>query len=283
MAFQTIAIVGTGLIGGSFGLAMRKAGFAGRILGVSSERSLAEALAAGAIEQGATLREAVETADLLYLSQPISGILETIDRIAEMARPGLFITDAGSTKTAIVDRAAQRNLTNQFLGGHPLAGKEVRGAGAADPDLFRGKPYVLTLSDSAALHTPDACGFIWWLEKFGARVLALSPGEHDRAVAFTSHLPQLMSTVLSSVIGGEFNAKTDNLPFGPGLVDMTRLSQSSYDMWRDILATNSKEIRHALDVYIDKLTYFRQNLTTSDVQEHFSYGARIAAAIRDKR
>jgi len=283
MPFQTIAIVGTGLIGGSFGLAMRKAGFAGRFLGVSSDRSIAEASVAGAIDEGVSLPQAVEADELLYLSQTIEGILESIDRIAEMAHPGLFITDAGSTKSVIVERAVQRNLGGKFLGGHPMAGKEVRGAAAGDADLFRGKPYVVTPSDGGVFHTPQGCEFVEWLKRFGTRVLVLSPSEHDHAVAFSSHLPQLISTALSDVIGREFGANTGNLPYGPGLTDMTRLAQSSYDVWHAILDTNSKEVRHALDVYIDKLTYFRENLTTSEVQDHFSYAAQIAAAIRDKR
>jgi len=283
MAFQTIAIVGTGLIGGSFGLAMRKAGFTGRILGVSSERSIAEAFSAGAIDEGVSLQKAVGTADLLYLSQTIGGILETIDRIAEIGRPDVFITDAGSTKTAIVERAAARNLGGQFLGGHPMAGKEARGAAAAEAGLFAGKPYVVTPADGASVNTPTACAFVSWLERFGARILPMSPEAHDHAVAFTSHLPQLLSTALSAVIAGEFGNTVDTVPFGSGLLDMTRLSQSSYEVWHDILETNSKEVRHAIQVYIDKLTLFRQNLTTSHVQEHFLCAGEIAAALRDKR
>jgi prephenate dehydrogenase len=283
MEFQTIAIVGTGLIGGSFGLAMRKAGFEGRILGVSSERSVAEALSAGAIDEAVSLQQATEKADLLYLSQTIGGILETIDAIAGIDRPELLITDAGSTKRAIVERAVERGLERQFLGGHPMAGKETRGAAAADAGLFAGKPYVLTPTGGTCIDTPTTCAFKNYLERFGARTLVLSPAEHDRAVAFTSHLPQLISTALSTVIGGEFNGVVDELPFGPGLVDMTRLSQSSYEVWRDILSTNSKEIRHALQVYIDKLTLFGQNLTTSDVQKHFLCAGEIGAALRDKR
>ncbi len=283
MGFETIAIVGTGLIGGSFGLAMRKAGFAGRILGVSSNRSIAEALTAGAIDEGVALGQAVEAADLIYLSQTIGGILETIDRIAGSVRPEVLITDAGSTKSVIVERAIERGLGRQFLGGHPMAGKEARGAAAAEADLFVGKPYVVTPVNHADIDTPTQCVFLSWLKKFGTRVLVLSPEEHDHAVAFTSHLPQLLSTALSTVIAGEFGESADTLPFGPGLLDMTRLSQSSYDIWHDILSTNSKEVRHVLQVYIDKLTLFRQNLTTSDVQKHFLCAGVLAAALRDKR
>jgi prephenate dehydrogenase len=283
MEFQTIAIAGTGLIGGSFGLALRKAGFRGSIVGISSPRSIAEAQSVGAIDRGVSLEEALATADLLYLSQTISGILATLDRVAGSVRPEMLITDAGSTKGAIVERAVQRNLGAQFLGGHPMAGKETRGAAGADPDLFRDRPYVLTPSPSVSSDTPSVCALSDWLGRIGARVQVMSPGEHDHAVAFSSHLPQLLSTALSTVIAGEYEGKINDLPFGPGLLDMTRLSQSSYDIWRDILETNSVEVRHALEVYIDRLTFFRQNLTTSDVLKHFMCAAEVAAALRRKR
>ncbi len=283
MQFETIANVGTGLIGGSFGLALRKAGFAGRILGVSSKPSVEEAISTGAIDEGVSLQQAAETADLIYLSQTIGGILQTLNDLAGIVNPDVLITDAGSTKSVIVEKAVDLGLGGQFLGGHPMAGKEARGASAADADLFARKPYVLTPIGGTTIDTPNTCAFVKLVEKFGARILVLSPGEHDRQVAFTSHLPQLLSTALSAVIGAEFDGKLDELPFGPGLVDMTRLSQSSYDIWRDILSTNSNEIRHALDVYIDKLTLFGQNLTTSDVRKHFLCAGEIGAALRDKR
>lgn len=283
MAFQTVGIVGVGLIGGSFGLAMRKAGFAGRIVGVSSQRSIAEALTAGAIDAGVSLEEAAKTADLLYLSQPIRGILLTIDRLSTLAHPGLLITDAGSTKAEIVGRARAANLPCQFLGGHPMAGSEARGAASGQADLFRNRPYILTPSNPVELETPEVCVFYNWIKKMGADILVLSSEEHDRLVAFTSHLPQLASTALASAVARESGVPAGRLPYGPGLLDMTRLAQSPFEIWHDILQSNSKEIRHALDVYIDRLTEFRQNLTTLELQEHFMCAADFAAHVRNKR
>src|SRR5437764_15004523 len=127
---QNVTIIGTGLIGASFGLALRKAGFAGSIAGVSSPGAIADAMASGAIDRGAPLAEAVAQADLVFLSQTIGRILDTIRHLDPLLRPGALVTDAGSTKCEIVDVARQSITRAQFLGGHPMAGKESRGAEA---------------------------------------------------------------------------------------------------------------------------------------------------------
>src|ERR1700693_130567 len=141
---KRVAIVGTGLIGASFGLALRQAGFDGSIVGVSSARALTEAQDCGAIDRGGPLAEAVAQADLIFLSQTIGRILDTIRHLDPLVRPGALVTDAGSTKCEIVDTASQNLARCQFLGGHPMAGKERRGASAASADLFQGQTWVLT-------------------------------------------------------------------------------------------------------------------------------------------
>src|SRR6202521_4065692 len=165
---KTVAIVGTGLIGASFGLALRQAGFAGAILGVSSERAVADAVAAGAVDRGAPLAEAAAEADLVFLSQAIGRILDTIRRLDPLLRPGALVTDAGSTKCEIVDLARQCITRGQFLGGHPMAGKEKRGAAAAEADLFRNRTWVLTPDEPAELTTPGAREFRGWLGRLGS-------------------------------------------------------------------------------------------------------------------
>src|ERR1022692_3387586 len=153
---QNVVIVGTGLIGSSFGLALRQSGFDAVITGVSSPQVIADALACGAIDRGASLQAAVPDADLVFLSQTIGRILDTIRHLDPLLRPGTLVTDAGSTKCAIVDLARQTLTRAQFLGGHPMAGKETRGASAADPDLFRGRTWILTPDDDGELHTSAA-------------------------------------------------------------------------------------------------------------------------------
>jgi len=263
---KSVGIIGVGLIGGSLGLALRKAGFEGGILGVSSARSIEQAVERGAIDRGATLEEAAGICDLLFLSQPISGILDTLRKLDPLVREDALVTDAGSTKQAVVDEAKRSLRRCAFLGGHPMAGKELRGVAAADAELFRGRPWVFT---SDIDHS-----FRKWVAAFGAREIVLDPARHDRLVAWGSHLPQLASTALASVIGEQ--APEAAGVAGPGLLDATRLAMSSFDLWRDILATNSIEISAALDAYIAKLTALRRNF-----EAEFQKGSEFARSLRD--
>jgi len=257
---KTVAIVGVGLIGGSFALALRKAGFQGRIIGVSSPATIEKALARGVIDEALGLAEAAAAADLVYLAQPISGILTTLDVLETDA----LVTDAGSTKAVICERA--RKL-KRFVGGHPMAGKESRGVEQADADLFRGRPYVLTS------HDPQ---LEVWIERIGSRLVLLEPAEHDRQVALVSHLPQLLSSTLASVLAG--NEKVA----GPAAADLTRLALSPYDIWRDIFATNAEPIDAALGALITRLEEVRTQLRRSDLESFFSQAAASARALRGK-
>ncbi len=266
---KTVGIAGVGLIGGSFGLALRKAGFTGGILGVSSERSIAEAAERGAIDRGATLEEAAGTCDLLFLSQPISGILATLRKLDPMVRRDTLVTDAGSTKQVIVEEAARSLRRCAFVGGHPMAGKELRGVGAADADLFRGRPWVLTSDPDH----PLLQSLRQWIAAFGAREIVLDPARHDRLVAWSSHLPQLASSALAAAIHDE--APDAATVAGPGLLDSTRLAMSSFDLWHDILETNQREVSAALDAYIARLQALR-----ADFEGEFAKGREFARSLR---
>jgi prephenate dehydrogenase len=275
-----VAIIGTGLIGASFGLALRQAEYRGAIVGVSSEGAVSDAIAAGAIDRGVTLAEAAGEADLIFLSQPIGRILDTIRHLEPLVRPGSLITDAGSTKTEIVDLARQVLRRGQFLGGHPMAGKEKRGAAEAEAGLFHGRTWVLTPDEPRDLEQPVAREFVGWLRRIGARLMILDCDEHDRIVALTSHLAQLASTGLAAAVGECLMDAKYLQVVGPGLTDMTRLALSSYELWRDILATNSEHIDRALSRYIQKLEHVRENLRTRQLQEEFARGAELAARVR---
>lgn len=281
---ETVAIFGVGLIGGSFALALRKAGFTGRILGVSSPATLSKALEQGAIDEGATLESAAKRADLIYLAQPISRILELLPELDRWVRPDALITDAGSTKAAIVAKAGVSINRCQFLGGHPLAGKESRGVESADADLFRGRTYVLTPKESVnncQLETPAATDFITWLQRLGSSVLVMDAATHDRTLAYTSHLPQLASTALADLLGRP-GVQVERV-FGPALLDSTRLALSPFDVWADILATNTKEIDTALAAYIDALTDLRFALTSADAAKTFQRAFAFASELRASR
>jgi prephenate dehydrogenase len=260
---KTIAIAGVGLIGGSFALALRKAGFDGKIIGVSSAATVKKALALGVIDEAMPLAEAAVAADLIYLSQPISQILATLDVLETDA----LVTDAGSTKAAICERAGKLKR-GRFVGGHPMAGKESRGVEEADPDLFRGRPYVLTSREPQLEE---------WIGRIGARLVILDPAQHDQQVAFVSHLPQLLSTALASVLAGKENVA------GPAAADLTRLALSPYDIWRDIFATNTEPIDAALGTFIARLEEIRTQLRGSEMEALFSRAAASARALRHQR
>jgi prephenate dehydrogenase len=277
---RTVAIVGVGLIGGSFGLALRRAGFTGEILGVSSDRAIADAMGRGAIDRGLPLAEAAPLADLIYLAQPIGRIMDTLRHLDGVAREDALITDAGSTKSAIVALARKVIRKCQFLGGHPMAGKEKRGAAEADAALFAGRTYVLTPTSEADLETPRAKAFLEWIGRIGAVPVVMGPDRHDLVASFTSHLPQLASTALAATVAENLESPEDLEVAGTGLLDMTRLAKSSFEIWRDILATNSDSIDRALAAYIARLEYLRENLRTRQMQEEFETGAGLAERLR---
>lgn len=265
---NSVAIVGVGLIGGSFALALRKAGFQGRVIGVSSSVTIEKARARGVIDEASPLQDAAIRADLIYLAQPIQQILETLGLLGSHAKKGTLITDAGSTKALICERAADAIQRAKFVGGHPMAGKESRGVEEADADLFRGRPYVLTAREPQ---------FEKWIEAIGARVVILDASEHDRLVALVSHLPQLLSTALAGVIGEQPGAAK---VAGPAAGDLTRLALSPYDIWRDIFATNAVSIDAALGTFIARLESLRVQLRSPEMERVFDKAASSARELR---
>jgi prephenate dehydrogenase len=273
---KTVAIAGVGLIGASFGLALREAGFSGDLIGVSSAPAIEAGLRRGAITHAASLAEAAAEADLIYLAQPVDRILTTLAELVPYARPGTLITDAGSTKETIVLKAAENLPEGSFIGGHPLAGKESRGAEAAEAGLFRGRPYVLTpvTPESDRVRT-----FKWWLNQIGARVLEMQADEHDRTVALTSHLPQLLSTTLAVALARQDNQQLREI-FGPGLLDMTRLAMSSPELWVPILRTNRSAVLSAIDMYRTVLTDLHNAYESDSLVELFKVGSAWATQLR---
>ena len=271
---NTVAIVGVGLIGASFGLALRKTGFTGLILGVSSAPAIQAGVAAGAISRSATLKEAADLADFIYLAQPVDQIIESLGWLGPMARKETVITDAGSTKAAIVKAATDYLQYAQFVGGHPLAGKEARGAQAADADLFRNRPYVLT---EVGIPVPQV--LLDLLQRIGAVVQTMSPAEHDSIVAMTSHLPQLISTSLAALLAKQDSPSIKKI-FGSGLLDMTRLALSPADLWSSILATNKDNVIHALDLYTAALAELRTSIEADEIAAAFTAASAFVTDLR---
>ncbi|MBL8216026.1 MAG: prephenate dehydrogenase/arogenate dehydrogenase family protein [Bryobacterales bacterium] len=277
---RTVAIVGVGLIGGSFALALRRNGFTGRIVGVSSKATLDQARDLEVIDEGCPLEEGVAQADLVYLANPIGRILEQLPRVARVAKPDCLVTDAGSTKQVIVREASRHFAPGLFLGGHPMAGKEARGVVAADARLFEGRPYIVTPDSPGQLERPIVREFLDWIKKLGSLLITLTPESHDERVGRASHLPQMCSSALSEMLGAGGEAPFLAEVAGPGLLDMTRLAMSSHEVWSDIMHTNKTVLLRALDEYIVGLQSVRDRVARGETESLFSDAAKFAKRIR---
>jgi prephenate dehydrogenase len=279
---ESVAIFGVGLIGGSFALALRKAGFKGRVTGVSSPGTIARAISLGIVDAGQPSAQAAADADLIFLAQPIGAILKTITAIGGSVREGALVTDAGSTKASIVSAAEEYLAGRIFIGGHPMAGKEARGLEAADAGLFYNRVWALTPGKPEDRQKPQYLEFVQWIQRIGAIPLVLDAADHDRIVSLTSHLPQLVSTALAATLAAR-NSGTSPV-HGPGLEDMTRLALSSFDIWDDILSSNRANVASALGDYIATLEAIHKAVVTSaeaEIRQIFSRGGTFARSLRD--
>ena len=275
---ERIAILGTGLLGTSVGLALRAAGFHGSIVGWNRGAEGAEvALAMGAIDSiAADPAEAARQSQVVLLAVPIYATLDWMDKLARVLGPEHLVTDVGSTKAEIT--AAGARLYNQpdrasFLPGHPMAGKERGGAALGDANLFRGAVWLFT-DDPAGDRSPRGVELVkaWreWVVAMGSKTIDLDPVRHDELVAWVSHLPQFVATALSALLQEEVGDAPELKDVGGrGLREMTRLGASPYSMWRDIAYTNTEAIEMALIALEQRLAYIRENLRTPALRDEF--------------
>ncbi|HWR34861.1 MAG TPA: prephenate dehydrogenase [Clostridia bacterium] len=280
MQIEQITIVGTGLIGGSFALAIKAAGFGGRIVGCDRPDVLERALKLGAINAGEVDPvRACEGSQLVMLATPIGSIIDHIERLGPVLSPDVLITDTGSTKVEIVARAQQvfgDAGSRRFLPGHPISGKETGGIEQAQADLFANATWVIAPAGGASAavrpeFTRSLHGeYMRLLESIGAQVVMISPERHDRICAYVSHLPQMLSTALAACVADEVGGDVarDALS-GPALRDMTRIARSPYGMWRDIAFTNTQNLHDALLKVEQRLAHLRENLRTRGLQGEF--------------
>ena len=274
MGFKQVTIIGTGLIGGSLGLALKKRRLAGRIIGCDRAPALKRAQACGAIEAGnSNPADAVRGSDLVVLATPVIPILDLIGRLAPTLPARTLVTDVGSTKAEIVARAAKsfgRNAGHRFLAGHPMAGKEHAGVEFADADLFDGAAWLFTPLPGQNVHA-GLCGeFVHCAEKMGAKIAVVDAADHDRFCAWISHLPQMISTALAAALVDEFGSDAPVLDIGGrALREMTRISGSPYSMWRDIAITNKKNLSGALQKLEQRLAHIRENLDSRELAAEF--------------
>jgi len=282
--FESIAIVGLGLIGGSIALAVRERWPESRVFGVDSGPVLAHALGAGAIERGFANIAAMPPASLVILAAPVRQNIELIQEMSRVGRVLLdpanrrtLVSDVGGTKRDIVSAARALPSGTTFVGGHPLGGGERGGFAFARPDLFAGRPWIFTPDGD---DSPDAVARLSrFVTGLGASPCILSAEEHDRVMAYVSHLPQLAASALMEAVGAA--AGIDGLRMaGRGLVDTTRLASSPADVWRDICLTNADAIGDALDCLIARLTQLRGDLRQGEaIEAIFSAAAKWRAEL----
>jgi prephenate dehydrogenase len=278
MFVRTLTIVGVGLIGGSIGLAARRRSVAGRILGVGRHPdSLQRAGAAGAIDEAfLEPAPAVHQADVAVFCTPVDLIPEQVLNLAPGCRPGTLLTDAGSTKAAIV-RQLDGRLPPQvaFVGGHPLAGSEKRGPEHAHADLFQGRLVVLTPTAQTDREALAKTAEFW--QALGARVRTMPPEEHDRALALTSHLPHLLAAALAGVLPDELHDLT-----ATGFRSTTRVAAGEPELWTGIFEQNRQALLDALELLEGRVAEFRRALETNDrgrLDELLSRAKRVRDAL----
>lgn len=283
-AIHQITICGVGLIGGSLGLALKKAGYSGKIVGHGRPVTLEKAVRAGAIDSGSSnLAEAVADADVVYLSTPILNILEMLAKLRPIVKVDALVTDAGSTKAVICEKAAELYSGRPwFVGGHPMAGKETTGVDSADADLFQGARYALTPYSRHHLDPPVVREFVQWLDRIGARTLILDSEVHDEIVTWTSHLPQLTATALAVSVMDNVKVPEDLELSAGGLRDATRLAESAYRVWRDICLTNTDNLARALSTLTQTLEHLRDNLRTRELEQAFERGNELRKQIKNR-
>ena len=288
MSIRQITIIGTGLIGGSLGLALKKRGFTGRIVGCDRPAVIERAVGKGAIDEGFTHPlDGARGSQVVILATPVGAVIDLIQELGSTLPLSTLVTDVGSTKAEVVATAQGvfgEKASQRFLAGHPMAGKETAGAESADAELFAGAAWFVTPLPGQDVHG-GLCGeYLDWIEKIGARLAILSASEHDELCAWISHLPQMISTALSAALVEEFGEDAPLLDAGGrALREMTRIAASPYSMWRDIAMTNKQNIRDAILKLEQHLTHIRENLDTRELEREFEQAHRLRKAPPQRR
>jgi prephenate dehydrogenase len=281
--FETVAIVGVGLIGGSLGMALRERGLATRVLGIPRRAvTIDEALSVGAIDEGTLDLSRVSEAELVVVAPPVLTIPPLVEAMAPHLRPGALVTDVGSTKGALMRQLGELLPPHaDLVGGHPMAGSERGGVLASRADLFEGAVYVLTRS---ARTRPENLRRLSALASaLGATPVEMEADLHDDAVARISHLPHVVAAALAEAAGaGPLPQETLRLLVAGGFKSTTRIASSPPEMWRDVCLTNPTAILSALDDLEAALGTLRRAVEGSDAQalyDAFARGKRVRDAL----
>ncbi len=266
MAFQKVAIIGLGLIGGSLAWALKKSEEVGEVFGIDvDEKSLDYAIEKGIIDRGSKELEAVKHSEIIVIATHAGLIPGIAKSIFTLASNGSLITDVGSVKEKIVEEV-ESSLPSHlyFIGGHPIAGTERSSVWAADYRLFQGKRCILTPTQKTQAETLAKAKRLW--ETVGAQVLTMDPQAHDRVFAFVSHLPHAVAYALVNAVASE--KEPDNiLDFaGGGFRDYTRIGASSPDMWSDIFLANKENVIEAIEAFKGGLEKIRIMIEREDIR-----------------
>jgi prephenate dehydrogenase len=268
MLFQRVAVVGVGLIGGSFALALKQAKACGHVVGVGrSAANLKLALARGVIDSTATDPAlAAEGADLVLVAAPVGQFEKIFRAVAGSLKADAIVTDAGSTKRDVVAaaRRALKKKIGQFVPAHPIAGAEKSGAGAANAELFRGRRVVITPLKENPPSSVEKVNQAW--SSCGARTSQMTPEQHDAVFAAVSHLPHLLAYALVHEVNGRKNAAELFSFAAGGFRDFTRIASSHPEMWRDICVANADKLGAELASFSKKLAAVKKLLSRGDAK-----------------
>jgi prephenate dehydrogenase len=254
--FNKVAIVGTGLIGGSMALAIKKKRLANKVIGVSRhKKTLLFAKNNGVIDIGSQDIKVIKDADLLILATPVSTVLTLAPRISRIIKPDCIVTDVGSTKKQIVSKL--ETLFSRYIGSHPLAGSEKRGINNADADIFKGSLCILTPTKKTNKIALGKIKNLWNI--LGAKVFFLTPDTHDKILSFISHLPHVVAFSLIGIVPKKYLRFASS-----GIKDMTRIAASDSELWSDIFLSNPRNIANAIDLLQKTLSKIKSTINKRD-------------------
>ena len=267
--FEQLGLIGCGLMGGSFALALKRAGLVRRVVGYSKSPSTTDrARQLGVIDiEAPSALLAVSGADLVLLAVPVATTETTLKAIRHLINPDMLIMDVGSTKRNVVD-AARRMLKHDlgvFVPCHPIAGREVSGIEYADPDIYTDRQVIITPLERTIPSKVEQASALW--SAIGCRVVQMSPEQHDAAFAAVSHLPHMIAFALMNSIIGQTDGQTFLSLAGPGFRDFSRIAASAPQMWRDVLLANREEIGNQLQHFQQALAELQQRIDAGQTDE----------------
>jgi prephenate dehydrogenase len=267
MMFEQLGLIGCGLMGGSFALALKRAGLVKRVVGYSKSPSTTErARQMGVIDVDApSALLAVAGADIVLVAVPVAASEATFKSIKHIVTPNMLIMDVGSTKCDVVEAAARglREQVGSFVPAHPIAGKELAGVDNADADLYTGKQVILTPTDLTLPAQTRRATEVW--SALGCKVVQMAPESHDATFAAVSHLPHMLAFALMNSVAGQSNGQTYMELAGPGFRDFTRIAASDPKVWRDILLANRTELLAQSQHFRAQLDQFEAAMRSADL------------------